>query len=46
VNDRLVIPEMTKNTVVFATRAAQAGEVPLTEAAKKRAVMINESSGR
>jgi hypothetical protein len=35
------IPAMTKNTVVLDTPAGQAGRVPLTEAAKKRAIQTN-----
>jgi len=35
------ISEMTKNTVVLDTPAGQAGRVPLTEAAKKRAIQTN-----
>ena len=35
------IPAMTKNTVVLDTPAGQVGRVPLTEAAKKRAIQTN-----
>jgi hypothetical protein len=41
VNSRLVIPGISKNTVVLDTSPEHAGKMSLTEAAKKRAVQTN-----